>query len=162
LPSRMLRLSQPRSAIIDWIRPSCGSGLPAVRPPLSFRPRAMTDPRYSKLAKLLIQYSTALKRGDHVFLDLIDVPDEFGIELARAARAAGAPPILEARHTRLQRELLLHTDQKHAALSRDLELFRMKRMQAYIAIRGSANVNENSDVPSERMALFSRITRPVL
>ncbi len=38
----------------------------------------------------------------------------------------------------------------------------MKKVQAYIAIRGSANTNENSDVPSDRMSLYSRIMRPVL
>jgi len=38
----------------------------------------------------------------------------------------------------------------------------MKKVQAYIAIRGSDNVNENADVPGGRMALYSRITRPVI
>ena len=28
----------------------------------------MTDPRYTKLAKLLVEYSTALKKGDHILL----------------------------------------------------------------------------------------------
>jgi aminopeptidase len=122
----------------------------------------MTDPRYTKLAKLLVDYSTELKQGEHVLLDMIDVPDEFSIELMRAARAAGAIPIVEVRHTRLNRELLLGTNEKHARLVGDLELSRMKKMQAYIAVRGSANANENADVPSDRMALYSRITRPVL
>ena len=122
----------------------------------------MTDPRYKKLATLLVHYSTALKKGDRVFLDLIDVPDEFGIELIRAARSAGATPIVEARHTRLTREMLRGLDEENAALWRDLELFRMKKMQAYIAIRGSANASENADVASERMAMYSRFTRPVL
>ncbi len=40
--------------------------------------------------------------------------------------------------------------------SRDVELFRMKKMQAYIAIRGSANASETSDVPGDRdVALFA-------
>jgi aminopeptidase len=122
----------------------------------------MTDPRYSKLAKLLVNYSTALKKGDRILLDMIDVPDEFTIELVRAVRRAGATPFAEVRHTRVSRELLLGTNAGHAAQVRDIELFRMKRMQAYIAIRGSENASENSDVPSDRMALYSRITRPVL
>ena len=120
----------------------------------------MTDPRYNKLAKLLVEYSTALKKGDRVLLDMIDVPDEFSIELIRAARAAGATPVVEIRHTRINREMLRGTDDKHASLVRDLELFRMKKMQAYIAIRGSANATENADVPSDRMALYSRIDSP--
>jgi aminopeptidase len=122
----------------------------------------MTDPRYSKLAKLLVQYSAELKRGDRVLLDMIDVPDEFSIELMRAARAAGAIPIVEVRHTRVSREILLDTNDKHAALVRDIELYRMKKVQAYIAIRGSANATETADVPSKLMALYSRTMRPVL
>src|ERR1044071_340186 len=122
----------------------------------------MTDPRYKKLAQLLVRYSTRLKPGDRVLLDMIDVPDEFSIELIRAARAAGAVPIVEVRHTRVTRELLRETDEHHAQFVRDLELARMKKVQAYIAVRGADNANENSDVPGDRMSLFSRITRPIL
>ncbi len=32
-------------------------------------------------------------------------------------------------------------------------MFRMKKMQAYIAIRGADNMNENADVPSDRVQL---------
>jgi aminopeptidase len=121
----------------------------------------MTDPRYTKLARLLVNYSTQIKKGDRALLDLIDVPDEFSIALIRAVRAAGGTPLVEVRHTRVSRELLLEMNDKQAALVRDLELFRMKKVQAYIAIRGSANISENSDVPSDRMQLYSRVIRPV-
>jgi aminopeptidase len=121
----------------------------------------MTDPRFQNLAKLLVEYSTQLKKGDRVLLDMIDVPDEFSIELMRAVRAAGATPIIEVRHTRITREMLRGTDEGHSRLVRDLEYFRMKKMQAYIAIRGSDNVTENADVPSTRMALYSRTIKPV-
>ena len=121
----------------------------------------MTDPRYLKLAKLLVNYSTELKKGDRILLDMIDVPDEFTIELIRAVRAAGATPFVETRHTRVGREQLLGMTDKQAADVRDLEMFRMKKMQAYIAIRGADNMNENADVPSARVQLYSKIIRPV-
>src|SRR5512137_2947469 len=110
----------------------------------------MTDPRCTRLAKLLVEYSTALKKGDRVLLDMIDVPDDFSVELMRAARASGATPIIEVRHTRINREMLLGTNDAHARLVRDLELFRMRKVQAYIAIRGSDNASEASDVASEQ------------
>lgn len=122
----------------------------------------MTDPRYTKLARLLVSYSTKLKRGDRILLDLIDVPDEFSVELMRAVRRAGALPFIETRHTRVTREILRDTNAQHAAIIRDVELYRMKKMQAYVAIRGSANANETSDVANDRMALYSRTIRPVL
>ena len=121
----------------------------------------MTDPRYKKLAALLVNYSTALKKGDRILIDLVDVPDAFAVELIRAARAAGATPFVETRHTRVGREQLLGMNEKQAADLRDLEMFRMKKMQAYIAIRGADNMNENSDVPADRMRLYSKILRPV-
>jgi aminopeptidase len=122
----------------------------------------MTDPRYTKLARLLVGYSTALKKGDRVLLDMIDVPDEFAVELMRAARAAGAIALVEVRHTRINREIVLGTNERHAGLVRDVELFRMKKVQAYIAARGTANANEASDVPSANQALYARTLRPVL
>ena len=109
-----------------------------------------------------MNYSTALNKGDRILLDMIDVPDEFTVELVRAVRAAGATPFVETRHTRVGRELLLGTDEKHAAAVRDLELFRMKKMQAYVAVRGSANATENADVPGGLMQMYSKIIRPVL
>jgi aminopeptidase len=121
----------------------------------------MTDPRYTKLAKLLVSYSVELKKGDKILLDMIDVPDEFAVELMRAVRAVGAVPLIETRHTRITREIMRGATEAHAALVREVELFRMKRMQAYIAVRGSANASEASDVPSDTMALYAKTTRPV-
>ncbi|MFM8470223.1 MAG: aminopeptidase [Limisphaerales bacterium] len=122
----------------------------------------MTDPRFAKLADLLINYSCAIKKGENVMLDMIDVPDEFTVELMRATRKAGATPIVEVRHSRVTREVLKDTNEKHAKLVHDIELRRMKHMQAYIAIRGAHNATESADVPSDKLALYSKILRPVL
>lgn len=122
----------------------------------------MTDPRYAKLSDLLVNYSTKLKKGDVVLIDAINIPDEFVVVLMRSVRKAGATPLVEARHGRLTREVLRETDDRHASLLRDIEMFRMKKVQAYIALRGSANTSENSDVPSAKMQLYSKKLRPVL
>src|SRR5438067_7109096 len=79
----------------------------------------------------------------------------------RAIRRAGAIPLIEVRHTRITREVMRETEQNHARLVRDVEMFRMKKVQAYMAIRGSANASEAADVEATRMALYARILRPV-
>jgi aminopeptidase len=122
----------------------------------------MTDERFTKLARLLVGYSTELKKGEKILLDMIDVPDEFTVELIRAVRHVGAIPVVDIRHTRITREVVMGTTNDHAKLIRDLELSRIRKMHAYIAIRGSHNANENADVPSDRMALYTKTTRPVL
>lgn len=122
----------------------------------------MTDPRYAELARVLVRYSTALKRGDHVLLDLMDVPDEFAVALIREAREVQAVPVVEVRHSRVNREIVRETDPRHAKLVCDIELHRMRKMQAYVAVRGSGNASENADVPSDRLGLYNRTLRPVL
>jgi aminopeptidase len=121
----------------------------------------MTDPRYSQLARLLVTYSTALKPGDRVLLDLTDVPDTFAEELLRAVRKARAVPVVELRHSRVAREIHRATNAEHAKLIRELEMFRMKKMQAYIGIRGSHNASEGSDIPGAAQSLYARTLRPV-
>jgi aminopeptidase len=122
----------------------------------------MTDPRFTQLARLLVHYSVALQAGDRVLLDIADAPDELAVELLRAARKAGATPIVEVRHSRVSREVLRQTNPEHARLVRDLELHRMRKMQAYVAIRGAHNASETADVPGPLQSLYARTLRPVL
>ena len=124
--------------------------------------RGMTDPRWNDLAMQLAGYSLELEAGENVLVDLIDIPDGFAIALIRAIRERGATPFVESRRSRIQRELLMGVDAEQATLAQKIELNRMKKMQAYIAIRGAANSSETTDVPSENMAMFSRTMRPVL
>ena len=122
----------------------------------------MNDPRFAKLAQLLVRYSTALTKGEPVLLDIIDAPDEFAIELMRAVREVGGIPLIETRHSRISREIQREITPEHARMARDIELYRMRKVKAYIAIRGSANANESSDVPGDRLTLFSKTMRPLL
>lgn len=121
----------------------------------------MPDPRHAKLARQLVGYSTAVQPGDVVLLDMLDVPDEFTVTLIRAVREAGGTPLVECRHSRVQREVTRGTGEAHARLVRDVELFRMKRVQAFIAVRGSHNSSESADVPTALQQLYTRTLRPV-
>lgn len=122
----------------------------------------MNDPRFTKLANLLVNYSTEIKKGEKVLIDVTDVPDEFTIELMRSVRRAGGIPLVDVRHSRITREVLKGSQEKHAALVRDVELFRMRKVQAYIAIRGTENANEQSDINGKTMSMYSRVLRPLL
>jgi len=130
--------------------------------PCQHRPNDMADPRYAKLAKLLVEYSCSIQKGDVLLLDMIDVPDEMTVALIRATRAVGGVPLVEVRHTRVTREIQWGTDEVHAKLVRDLEMQRMKRVQAYVAIRGALNASETSDVPAAAQKLYAKTLRPVL
>jgi aminopeptidase len=122
----------------------------------------MHDPRFEKLAGVLTTHSTALKAGEHVLIDLFDVPDAMGIALVRAARKAGAVPFVQVHHSRLTREIQRAIEPAHLDVVKSVELARMKKMQAYIAVRGSHNITELSDVPEHCANLIAGTLRPVM
>ena len=122
----------------------------------------MHDSRFDQLASVLIRHSTKLKKGEHVLIELFDVPDEMGIALIRAARAVGGVPFLNIHHARVSRELALGASDAALRVTGAVELARMKKMHAYIAVRGSHNITELSDVPEEKMRLIAGRMRPVM
>src|ERR1700734_3473026 len=76
----------------------------------------MHDPRFDKLAHGLVNFSTKLGKGDKVLIDTFDVPDEMTIALIRAARAAGAIPLVQTQHTRITREIALGAEEEQIEL----------------------------------------------
>src|SRR6478672_10141162 len=121
----------------------------------------MHDVRFDKLAALLVNYSTNLKRDEKVLIECFDAPDEMVIALIRAVRKAKAVPFVQLQRARVTRELALEVDERQLNLTAAHELARMKKMDAYIAIRGSHNVSELADVPIDRMKLVAKKLRPL-
>src|SRR5215831_1503029 len=121
----------------------------------------MHDGRFDKLAKLLVEYSIRLKRNETVLIEAFDIPDEMTVALIRAARNAGGVPFVQVYHTRVSRALALESSDKQLTLMMSHELARMKKMNAYIAVRGSHNITELSDVPPDKMQLIGKKMRPV-
>src|SRR4029450_778429 len=120
----------------------------------------MHDDRFGKLAKLLVEYSIRLKRNETVLIEAFDIPDEMTVALIRAARKAGGVPFAQTYRARVNRALALEASDRQLNLMASHELARMKKMDAYIAVRGSNNITELSDVPSKTMKLIARKIRP--
>jgi len=122
----------------------------------------MSDPRFARLAEVLTGFATDLKKGERVLIDAFDVPDAFTIALVRAAQARGALPYVNVQRARITRELLRGATAEQYGTTSEVELQRMKHMQAYIAVRGSDNIFETSDVPADRVQTVSKVMKPVL
>ncbi|HEY6206994.1 MAG TPA: aminopeptidase [Chthoniobacterales bacterium] len=121
----------------------------------------MHDPRFDKLAKLLVGYSIRLKRNETVLVEAFDVPDEMTIALIRAIEKAGAVPFVQVHHARVNRALALTASERQLNLIAKHELARMKKIDGYVALRGSNNITELSDVPIDKMKLIAKKMRPV-
>jgi len=122
----------------------------------------MLDPRITKLADVLINYSTEMKPGENVLIEAIDVPQSIVGELIRLTREAGANPLVTIKNNEITRSLLIHSSDEQLQLIADVESMRMKQVQAYIGVRGTHNITELSDVADDRMKAYQRIWwRPV-
>ena len=121
----------------------------------------MHDERFDKLAKLLVEYSIRLKRNETVLIEAFDIPDEMTVALVRAVRNAGGVPFAQVYHARVNRALALEASDRQLNVMASHELTRMKKMDAYIAVRGSHNITELADVPPNKMKLIGKKMRPV-
>ncbi len=121
----------------------------------------MYDERFDKLAKLLVEYSIRLKRKETVLIEGFDIPDEMTVALVRAVSNAGGIPFAQVYRTRVNRALAFEASDRQLNLMAGYELARMKKMNAYIAVRGTHNITELSDVPAGKMQLIGRKMRPV-
>ena len=121
------------------------------------------DERIKKLSHLLTTYSCSLQKGEKV---LIDYEGEEAKPLVRQlikdAYSLGARPYVNHRDSAVLREILLGADEEQMEFLNDYQLYQMKGMDAYIAIRAGANSSELADVPSDQLNMYYRLTQPTL
>src|ERR1700674_5771233 len=122
----------------------------------------MIDPRFDDLAEVLIGFSTKLKKGERVLIDVFDAPSEMVIALIRSARSKGAFPFVNLQSNVIVRELLKGAEEDQYQTLREFEMARMKAMDAYVALRGSHNATEFSDVEPDRMQVAMKLLQPLL
>jgi aminopeptidase len=122
----------------------------------------MIDPRMTKLAELLIGFSTAAKSGEKVLIEAIDIPTPMVTELIRVTRRHGADPLVTIKQNEVMRALIQNAGESQMDLIADVESRRMKGVDCYIGLRGNHNISELSDVPDEKMKLYqNRWWQPV-
>ena len=114
----------------------------------------MKDPRISKLAYNLINYSCALKKGEKVLIEAFGVDNALVNACVEEAEKIGAYPFVTIRDHSVIRAMLSSSNEEHLKLWAKYDSFIMDDMDAYIGIRGGANSYELSDVPAEQNKLY--------
>ena len=119
----------------------------------------MVDPRVTRLADVLVGYSTQVKPGERVLIECFDVPDDVPIALINRVAEAGGLPFVTIKKNRVLRALFNNATEDQMKLAGEIEAARMEKMEAYIAVRGTENLTELSDVPDEKMKLYESLWR---
>jgi aminopeptidase len=116
----------------------------------------MTDPRITKLADVLIGYATAVKPGENVLLESIDVPHAFTKAMVARIHQAGGKPYVWLKSNEINRALMnAGTDDQWNTIA-DFEKSLMEKVQCYIGARGNPNVSELSDVSADKQKIYER------
>ncbi|WP_254279545.1 aminopeptidase [Haloarcula marina] len=119
------------------------------------------DPRIREHAEVIVDHSIDLSEGDDIVIDAHPVSEDLVVALHELAADRGANPLVvqERLGERYQRAFLRNREEFETP--GHLEAL-YEAMDAYIAIRGSANVTETSDVDPETTAAFQQAQQPLL
>lgn len=116
------------------------------------------DERIKKLAYNLVNYSVKVQPGEKVYIHYIgDTTKTLARALVKETYNAGGLPFVHNTDTTLQREVLLNCNEEQMKLMAEIDAKEMSEMDSYIAIRGTDNIAELSDVPEKQMHIYETI-----
>ena len=113
----------------------------------------MKDPRIEKLAKNLINYSVRLQKGEKILIENFGLQKELVTALVKEAYAAGGYPFVSLKDHQVDRSLLLGAQEEQFNMMAEFEANVMSKMDAYIGLRSGDNINEQADVPDDKMKI---------
>ncbi|MCL2796595.1 MAG: aminopeptidase [Firmicutes bacterium] len=116
----------------------------------------MTDPRITVLAKNLVNYSIAARKGDRVLIEAHEIDTPLITELVKELYGVGACPFVELFDAKVQCALLNGLTEAHVKDWARYSVARMSEMDCYIGIRGGKNSYETSDVSAGKLELYAK------
>lgn len=121
----------------------------------------MRDPRLSKLAELLVNYSVEAGRGDWlvIFGDVVTFP--LAREVYRAGLEAGAHPQVLFRDQEIRRLKIRYGDEEQLDWISPTAEYVMERVDCFIDLMGAENTRVLSGLNPERVARAQRASSSV-
>ncbi len=123
----------------------------------------MRDPRLVTFARNILTHSVKLQPGEKLLIDLIGLKDhEVGKCFIEEAYKLGGIPFIHIQDPSLNRAFMWGAEQAQLEKQAEFDLYRMRQMDAYVAVRSGDNISQLSDVPEKRMQDFLKYCqRPV-
>jgi len=118
----------------------------------------MKDKRNEVLARQLLDYSTKLKKGEILYLEIKGKETlELGKQIVRLATERGAVPFWYYNDESLLRQWIRDVTKEQLQKQADLHMELMTRADAYIGLRGSDNPFDLADIPQKQMDLWNTV-----
>jgi len=120
------------------------------------------DPRIREHAEIIVDHSVDLSAGDHVVIDAHPAAENLVVALHELIADRDAHPLVvqERLGKRFQRAYLRNHDGDFELPDHVMALY--EAMDVYVAIRGSDNVTETSDVDPATASAYQQAVKPLL
>ncbi len=117
----------------------------------------MKDPRWTKLADTLVNYSIEVKPGDKVLVESKgnDSPD-LSKEIVTAVAAAGGIPFWYHNEEEIERRFVMSASEEQFKAFGKMHLTLMKDMDCYISVRGANNAYTLADTPEAQRNMYKK------
>jgi aminopeptidase len=119
------------------------------------------DDRITKLAKNIVNYSISLKPGENVLINAKDADLKLVVALIEEIYKAGGYPSITLSSSEVSKAIFKGLSEASLQANLDVLMYQMKKMDAYIAVRGVNNLFELSDIPKEKMQIHNRLFDPI-
>ncbi|MCL2228716.1 MAG: aminopeptidase [Firmicutes bacterium] len=110
----------------------------------------MKDPRLTKLAKNILEYSCKLEKGQSIIIEASARTRDLVVELVRQVYKIGAYPFVRLADEQVTREVLKGVTPELSKLMCEFAKPLFEHADAYISILSNRNSFETSDVPMDR------------
>ena len=111
--------------------------------------------KLERIFKQLIQHSLKLRKFENVLIEAVNVSEDLLLLLFREIRRSGANVFSNIKYDKLMREIALSSNADYYDTLKSIELYQLKKMNAFIGIRSSMNTNEFFDVPRNQIRILS-------
>jgi aminopeptidase len=122
----------------------------------------VTDPRIERLARVVVEYSLGLKKGDLVLIQSPSLAEPLVEQLVLAAIDAGAHPQVRFALPGVEHAYLSEASDDQLRHLVPYAVDEMKALDARIAVHAAANTRELSGIDPAKLRLRSETNRPVM
>lgn len=116
----------------------------------------MVDARLTKLAKVLVNYSLKLKKGDLFIIEGNTQCEPLALEVYREALSAGANPVILPIFEAYKEILLRNGSEEQITFSNPINLEMMKRVDAMLTIWAETNTKALTSVDPIKLNLMAK------
>lgn len=116
----------------------------------------MKDERLNKLAKLLVGYSTRVKKGDFVFVRCDEVATPWAVEVVKEAVRAGGHVEIVLDSDDIDEAKLKYATEEQLKEENYLMLQMIKKADVWLTAWGARNTKVNSKIPAEKLRFSSQ------